>query len=309
MKFRVLITFLLGMSVTQVAAAAGTRTVKDVEGQTVEVPEQAKRVVALSEIDLDSCLALGVKPVGTVNGRGQTSYPHYLQTSPAAELARDVPIVGDIGRPNMEALVKLKPDLILTSPTRPEVLVLLRKIAPTVVTYKSGDEWKVVFTRVADALGQKAKADDFMTSYRKELDSAKAKLATVKDKSVSIVRWNPKGPAFMYRDAFASLVLRDMGFDRPQAQKVPGERHSMPLSLEALNDIDAGWLFVGTLEPRGDATEAMQEIAKSSAFQRLGAVKAKHYFPVDGSKWTSAGGPLAALSIVKETTEMISAAK
>src|SRR5688572_11052587 len=62
------------------AAASATRavTVTDVTGTKVEVPRAAKRVVALSEQDLDATLALGLKPVGAVNGRGQQKPPAYL---------------------------------------------------------------------------------------------------------------------------------------------------------------------------------------------------------------------------------------
>src|SRR5688572_31139324 len=60
------------------STGAATRTVTDVTGTTVTVPTAPKRVVALSEQDLDGALALDVTPVGTVNGRGQTTPPKYL---------------------------------------------------------------------------------------------------------------------------------------------------------------------------------------------------------------------------------------
>lgn len=290
-------------------AKTGTRTVLDAEKQTVTVPLVPQRIIALSEIDLDSTLALGLQPIGTINGRGQTTHPHYLSSSAMGDRVNKIPLVGDLGRPNIEAIARLKPDLILTSPLRPEVLVLLRKIAPTVVTYQNGDHWKNVFHRVAEILNQKAKAEAFMAQYAKELQIAKSKLKPMKVKTVSIVRWNPRGPAFMYQDSFASLVLRDMGLERPKAQKIPGERHSMPLSLEALDTIDGDWLFVGTLDPRGSDAEALKEIKESPSFQRLSSVKNKHFFTVDGSKWTSIGGPLAALSIVKETSDLMTQSK
>jgi iron complex transport system substrate-binding protein len=302
------LVFALAVAPSAPAAETSGRSLLDAEGQDVVVPQQAQRVVTLSEIDLDSALALGLTPVGAINGRGQTSLPHYLQSAETAGLVKGIQIVGDLGRPNVEAIIKLKPDLILTSALRPEVLELMRKIAPTFVSFKNGDNWKDVLGRVAAAVGREQQAAAFMAGYEKELRAARAKLAGVSDKTVSIVRWNPNGPAFMYQDSFASLVLRDMGLERPASQRIAGERHSMPLSMEALDKIDAGWLFIGTLDPRGDAADAMQTVAKSSSFQRLSAVKSKRYFPVDGSKWTSIGGPLAALSIVKETSAMLSPA-
>ncbi len=55
-----------------------TRQVTDADGKTQVLPAQPKRVVVLSKIDLDSALTLGLQPVGTVNGRGQSTLPRYL---------------------------------------------------------------------------------------------------------------------------------------------------------------------------------------------------------------------------------------
>ncbi len=57
-------------SLLALPALADTRQVSDAMGNTVNVPETPKRVITLSEIDLDTALALGVIPVGTINGRG-----------------------------------------------------------------------------------------------------------------------------------------------------------------------------------------------------------------------------------------------
>lgn len=303
----ILLSLLSGLvaAATTTPASAQTRTVIDAEGSAVALPQAVRRIAALSEIDLDSCLALGIKPVATVNGRGQKSHPHYLQSQGVS----DVPVVGDLGRPNLEALIRLKPDLILTAPTRPEILALMRRIAPTAVTYRNSDPWKLVFDRVATILGREAAAAEFLARYEQELRAARGRLPSLQGKTVSIVRWNPNGPAFMQRDAFASLVLRDLGLDRPPAQQVEGQKHSMPISLEALHMIDADWLFIGTLEASGESATAMREVADNPAFQRLTAVKSKRHHPVDGSKWTSVGGPLAALSIVKETADAIAGAQ
>lgn len=103
------------------ATAAQTRTVTDVTGEQVEVPAQPQRVVPLSEPTLDGVLALGVKPIGTVSGRGQSGVPNYL-----VEAAGDVPLLGGIGQPNFEAIGAATPDLILVDGTsvnnNPEVL-------------------------------------------------------------------------------------------------------------------------------------------------------------------------------------------
>ena len=62
------------------------RVIEDVDHQPVTVPVEPQRVVTLSEPTLDGALTLGVKPVGTVNGRGQSTVPHYIK-----DLAEGIP--------------------------------------------------------------------------------------------------------------------------------------------------------------------------------------------------------------------------
>lgn len=66
------------------SSAAKTNQVTDATGTSVKVPAAPERVVALSEMDLDAALALGVKPVGLTAGRGQKGAP---ATSPTRRRA------------------------------------------------------------------------------------------------------------------------------------------------------------------------------------------------------------------------------
>ncbi|MBP6791811.1 MAG: ABC transporter substrate-binding protein, partial [Aeromonas sp.] len=154
-------------------AQAGTRQVLDANGQTHTVPEAPQRVVVLSELDLDSALTLGVQPVGTVNGRGQSTLPRYLLD----KAGKEIQVVGDLDNPNLEKLIDLEPDLILTGQTKPELLALLKEIAPTVVTGNWGEPWKTVFNRSANVMNKEAEAKAFLARYDARLAEARSKLA------------------------------------------------------------------------------------------------------------------------------------
>src|SRR5688572_5110288 len=60
------------------AAAPATREVKDATGTLIKIPAEPKRVVTLTQEDLDAALALGVTPVGITNGQGIDKPPAYL---------------------------------------------------------------------------------------------------------------------------------------------------------------------------------------------------------------------------------------
>lgn len=282
-------------------AQAGTRQVLDANGQSHTVPDAPQRVVVLSELDLDSALTLGVQPVGTVNGRGQGTLPRYLLD----KAGKEIQVVGDLDNPNLEKLIDLEPDLILTGQTKPELLTLLNEIAPTVVTGNWGEPWKTVFNRSANVMNKETEAKAFLARYDARLAEARTRLANHQGEQVSIVRWNPKGPSYMHGGTFASSVVTEMGLARPAHQIGDKSPHSPALSLESLNLLDGDWLVVGTLSASGDAVDAMKQAEQTPAFQQLGAIKGKRFGAVDGSLWTSTGGPQAALRVIEDVEGLL----
>ncbi|SHG43018.1 ABC transporter substrate-binding protein [Streptoalloteichus hindustanus] len=279
--------------------AGGKRTITDALGKQVEVPANPQRVLALSEQDLDAVLAMDVKPVGTVNGRGQKTPPRYL-----GDRLKDIKVVGDLSTPSMDKVVESTPDVILAGGVTDEnVLNQLRQVAPTVVTFKLETDWKTAFRIEADALNKADKAKAVLADYDRKVQEVKGKLGPNANAEVSIVRWNPKGPGTMQTQQFASLVVADLGLRRPAAQQEPGFSHGSPLSLEALAKMDGDWLFLGTLTPDGEAVQAMEQARNMPAFQQLKAVRDNHLVAVDGSLWTSRGGPLGALAVVEDVSK------
>ncbi|WP_306092953.1 ABC transporter substrate-binding protein [Stutzerimonas degradans] len=286
-------------------AYADTRQVTDAMGNTVTVPEAPQRVITLSEIDLDTALTLGVTPVGTINGRGQAAPPRYLD----GKLPVGIEVVGDIDNPNLETLLELQPDLILTGPVKPEQLAILNEIAPTVITFNWARPWQESMQRTAQALNREAEAKAVLERYRARVEEARQRLAAHQGETLSIVRWNPKGPSYMFKDAFASTVAEDVGLLRPAHQQDRGHTHSMALSLESLELLDADWLVIGTLATSGEAVEAMNQAEQTPAFRQLSAIQAKRFGAVDGSLWTSLGGPMAALQVIEDIEGLLGKAE
>ena len=273
----------------------------DALGNTVTVPDAPKRVITLSEIDLDTALTLGVTPVGTINGRGQAAPPRYLD----GKLPAGIEVVGDIDNPNLETLLELQPDLILTGPVKPEQLAILNEIAPTVITFNWARPWQESMQRTAQALNREAEAKAVLERYHARVNAARQRLAAYQGQTLSIVRWNPKGPSYMFKDAFASTVAEDVGLRRPAHQQDRGHTHSMALSLESLELLDADWLVIGTLATSGEAVEAMNQAEQTPAFRQLSAIQAKRFGAVDGSLWTSLGGPMAALQVIEDIEALL----
>ncbi|WP_305852394.1 ABC transporter substrate-binding protein [Stutzerimonas zhaodongensis] len=295
------LTIALIAGLMTLSAHAATRQVEDAFGNTVTVPAEPERVVTLNEIDLDTALTLGVTPIGTVNGRGQAAPPRYLE----GKVPTGIKVVGDLDNPNLETLLELEPDLILTGPVKPEQLAILNEIAPTVVTFKWAEPWQSSMQRTAHVLNKDAEAKAFMDRYEARAAEARERLKDHQGETFSIVRWNPKGPSYMFKDAFSSTVVEDVGLVRPVHQQDPGHTHSMALSLESLELLDADWLVIGTLATSGEAVEALSQAEETPAFRQLSSIEAKRFAAVDGSLWTSLGGPMAALQVIEDVESIV----
>lgn len=284
--------------------AATTRAVVDVDGNDVVVPEHPQRVVTLSEPTLDAALALGVDPVGTVTGRGQSTVPNYLLGQ-----AADIPILGGVAQPNYEAIGAAKPDLILVDGTsinnNQPALDALAQIAPVVYTGYAGGDWRDNLALVADALNLADAGDELIAAYDDRAAALKPRLADYAGATFSVVRWQGGSASLILKELLPGRALTDLGLQRPANQDRNGRGHSDPVSLENLQDIDADYLFFSTLggssvdNPSAggaaDVSGAEQALADAEAvpgFTQLNAYRQGHIIPVDGSVWSSTGGPL-----------------
>lgn len=284
----------------EVEASNATYSYTDAAGRELTIPVKPQRVITLSEVDLDAMLALGVKPIASSDGRGQNSFPRYLDVS----LTQGIVSVGRLGDPSYEAILAQHPDLILLGGFyTDQALEKLSAIAPVVVTYTMRDDWKVSFANIAKLLDRRAECDAFMQKYNAQLDSVRKLIGEHINDTVSIIRWNPKGPMFMYNTVFASKVIADIGLKRPEHQDKGGAPHSPILSLESLDQLDGDWIFMGTLLTEGEAVDQMKAATSTPAFAALKGVKSNQLVAVDGSKWTSLGGPLAAMQVLEDVAK------
>lgn len=268
------------------------------------IPEHPQRIVTVTDSDLDAVLALGVDPIGISNGRGQMTPARYLLDY----LPEDVTIVGNFFNPNLERVLALEPDIILAAGlSDPVMLENLNAIAPTVDTYVNGSDWQTHFLTVADALNMTAEAEEFLAGYDERIASLQTTLADHLGEQFIVARWSAEGPQVMAPVTFVSAVLFDLGLTSPESipELEAGHPHSAPLSLETLGVIDVDWAFLGTLQAEGDAVEALSQVVENPLFQALEVVQNNRVFFIDGSLWTSSGGPLATMMVLEDIEEAI----
>lgn len=268
------------------------RQVEHVVGSTL-IPRQPQRVAVISTGQLDAALSLGVIPAGTTRVDNRELAPGYLRTALASR-AQELEAMVDLGSrqaPDLEALARLAPDLIVLNRTvlKAGGLELFSRIAPTVVARGTGGNWRPDFLLLADALGRRQQAERLLA----ELDSDLTGLAQrfgAQPPSASLLFSSGARLRLMGADSFAGGLLQAMGVTRPAAQRFKGT--SRDVSAELLDLADADWLFYA------EQGTALASLARQPLWPRLTAVSQSRAIRVDTDAFYLNAGPLAARQVI-----------
>lgn len=266
--------------------ADGTRTVTSTWGTAV-VPAEPQRIVSvLGYIDLETMLALDVRPLaaGTQGGSLVSGFaPHLGDLVDGIE-----PLAWADGAPS-EAIAALDPDLIFVPDA--DTAKLLDDIAPTVPAgAANGHEWKDDFRYVADVLGRSDDADALLADYESEAAELAEELAPVVDGRTVASPQVAFDHTQVYLDnaeSFSSAVLEELGLDLAPvvtaATEVP-----VAISFERLTEIDADIAFWQVRQRDEDGsrdTAGFQVVRDSPLWHSVAAVAAGSVYEVDNRPW------------------------
>ncbi|MDP4504630.1 ABC transporter substrate-binding protein [Nonomuraea turcica] len=269
-----------------------TRTVKHAMGET-KVPMTPQRVVVLDTDKLDTMVTLGLAPVGAAQAQENQKWPAYLGSALSATKA-----VGTLQAPNIEAIIALKPDLILGSKFRQAAFYdKLSKIAPTVFTEKVGVTWKENFLLDAEALGKKDQATQLLSAYETRAKEVGAKFSKLE---VGIVRFMPTEIRLYGPESFSGIVVGDAGIPRPAAQQLADQQDKRfgKLSQENIAKAEADAIFYSAY---GEAAAKSQAtVTGGPLWKNLEAVKSGNAHNVDDEIWMLGIGVTAAGKILDD---------
>lgn len=270
---------------------AEAKTVQTTNGEVV-IPTSPQRIVA--EEYIASLLVLDVKPVGAP---GLALENYYLK-----DALKDVEEIGDYGKPSIEKIIALKPDLIITG--NGENYDALSKIAPTVVIpYGELKDAHEELTYFGELLGKEQEAKDWLAQYDQKIADAKAQVDAIipKDASFSIIEDADK-TYYAYGDNFGrggQPVYQALG--RKPPAKVADEmmeKQWAEISEEVLADY-AGDYIILTSDDR-----TVEDFKKDPIWGSLPAVKNDHLYvwPEERSWYYD---PTAVLAQVEELTNWL----
>ncbi|MCC9606193.1 iron-siderophore ABC transporter substrate-binding protein [Blastopirellula sp. JC732] len=250
-------------------------------GATV-VPMTPRRVCALAFTD--ELLAIGVQPLAA--SCSATGFSDYLRP----QLDGVVPIYQMMGAmfPDLEAIVRLQPDLILTANPDPQTYSQLSKIAPVVVLHRSDWDDRVRILDVGRLLGKEAEAAAVLAGYDAKVAAAKTALQQkVGDQPVSFFRVFGR-QMYIHGHTRGGLLLYDeLGLQPPKI--IEESPRGYMLSPESLLQLDSQHLFVAAEDNLG-AQRSWDRLLEHPAWKRVPAVQQGNVYPIhEQHQWLTPG--------------------
>ncbi|WP_254900845.1 ABC transporter substrate-binding protein [Maritimibacter sp. HL-12] len=270
------------------ASGAQAREVTDSMG-TVSLPDDPQRVVVLTNEGTEAVLALGVTPVGAVNSWVGDPWWSHIE-----DLMGDAVPLGTESAVNLELLAALEPDLILANKQRhEEIYPQLTAIAPVVMSAELRGDWKINFELYAEALGKSAEAEAAIADYDAAVVDLRDRLGDAVNEEVSVIRFLPGQIRIYQLNSFSGVLLKDIGFNRPDNQNV--DDFAIRTGKESIPDMDGDRIFHFTWETGdGEGIKAAEDVLSDPLWQSLSAVQAGKVHAVDDGVWNTAGGIIAA---------------
>jgi iron complex transport system substrate-binding protein len=274
------------------------RLIQHSVGETC-VPLNPQRVITLDSLSLESAIALGIRPIATVDVD--------LSSPQLRRQASNILSVGSNGEPNLEKILALKPDLILGADYLTSIYHQASQIAPTVFTeFNHSGEWKDMFSFVAGTLGRSQQAEKVMSDYYQRLKQFRAQMGDRLQTKVSIV--------YLYADmitvyttvGFNGSIIKDAGLARPVSQDLDLEATQQKglssiqykISNEVFDAADGDIIFVIVRPDDPKIGKTRDRLLSDPLWSKLKAVQqGKVYEVLD--YWIGSG-PLAANAVIDD---------
>ncbi|MER7367673.1 ABC transporter substrate-binding protein [Nonomuraea wenchangensis] len=256
------------------AAAEGFPVTIEAGNGQVTIDKKPERIVSLSASHTETLFAVGAGPqVIAVDDRS-----NFPPEAPKTDLSGF--------KPNVEAIVAKKPDLVVVSDDLDNVVAELGKVGVPVLlepAAKTLDEAYEEIAEIGAATGNKAKADEVVTGMRAAMDKLAAEAP--KDKKLTYYHELDQTPYAVTSQTFIGQVYSIFGLTNI-ADKAPEAAGGYPkLSAEFVAQADPDLIFLADVKCCAQNKAAL---AKRPGWAKLSAVKNDQVVELDddiASRW------------------------
>ena len=263
-------------------AIGKTVTVTDVRGE-VEIPADPQRIVDLSG-NSDILSILGYKVIGTANSDAYdyTKFPSYLE-----ETLSGAEILGYSMQDTMdvEAVMNLKPDLIVISTVQEKMYDALSEIAPTVMIQLEALNWKDDVKAFAKVFNKEEAANEWLANYEAKAKEAGDKIKAKYGEDTTYLSFLASGGQFFIFDGagFGDVLYNDMGLAKPEGMPEQTDISLPVVTYEGLAAIKADHIFAIATD------EDLAQLEANSIWNNLPAVKNGNVVILESSPYFNQG--------------------
>ena len=284
-------------------AIGKTVTVTDVRGE-VEIPADPQRIVDLSG-NSDILSILGYKVIGTANSDAYdyTKFPSYLE-----ETLSGAEILGYSMQDTMdvEAVMNLKPDLIVISTVQEKMYDALSEIAPTVMIQLEALNWKDDVRALAKVFNKEDVANEWLTKYETEAKEEGDKIKAEYGEDTTYLSFLASGGQFFIFDGagFGDVLYNDMGLAKPAGMPEQTDISLPVVTYEGLAAIQTDYIFLIATD------EDLAQLESNAIWNSLPAVKEGNVVVLPSSPYFNQGySPIGREILVDEIGEMLNETK
>ena len=278
-------------------------TVTDVRGE-VEIPANPERIVDLSG-NSDILSILGYKVIGTANSDAYdyTKFPSYLE-----ETLSGAEILGYSMQDTMdvEAVMNLKPDLIVISTVQEKMYDALSEIAPTVMIQLEALNWKDDVRALAKVFNKEDVANEWLTKYETEAKEEGDKIKAEYGEDTTYLSFLASGGQFFIFDGagFGDVLYNDMGLAKPAGMPEQTDISLPVVTYEGLAAIQTDYIFLIATD------EDLAQLESNAIWNSLPAVKEGNVVVLPSSPYFNQGySSIGREVLVNEIGDMLNETK
>ncbi|MEM8861149.1 MAG: ABC transporter substrate-binding protein [Chloroflexota bacterium] len=264
------------------------------------VPEDPQRVAFIDEL-------VGLVPVLGVESVSRSIYFDLFNDDfPNAFSQEQIESMTDIGHPRAaepETILLTEPDLIISGNYWEDANVFLPEIAPTVIwDWDYTPDWAPYFLALSDLLGKGDVGQEVMDGIDARLASLEAEIGTT-DETYVVVRTMDELDSIQVFTTynFGAEHVAKVGLSMPDSVLTPEEAAEVrnawwyPLSVEALQDLDADHIFMLA----GWEADIQEEFMANPLWETLSAVQNDQVHFIAGEYWVRTH-PIASHRIIDD---------
>ncbi|STP28944.1 iron ABC transporter substrate-binding protein [Enterococcus durans] len=271
-----------------------TVSIKDSNGDRVEVQKNPQKVVVFDNGSLDTLDALGVGD--RVIGAATKNLPSYL------DKYKDVESAGGIKEPDLEKINQLQPDLIIISGRQSDYKEELAKIAPTLyLAVDTKEPWESVQQNVnalAEIFGKEDKAKEELATLTKKIEETKEKASKLEQ--TALVTLVNEGQLSAYGSGSRFGLVHDVfGFKQADDQ-IEASTHGQSVSYEYILEKNPGILFVVDRTKAIGGDDSKDNVSANELVAQTDAGKNDQVISLQPDVWYLSGGGLESMKLMIE---------